>query len=145
MLYDYVFDKYVKDNSYVVCGICALVRNGLVIFDKDHLDLFTQYPEIDGIDAYAVRYVYNPNIDYEYEVTPFFTNPLILLPSKERAIVEYVLCERYCDEGILIEALKSYLLWFKNLPKLYEVADHFGLSREVLDYWIHEAETDEEV
>lgn len=142
---DYIFDEYVRDKEYVVCGICALVRNGLIIANKEHLDLFTAFPEIDGLDAFAVRYIYNPDIDYEYEVSPSFTNPLILLPSKERALVEYLICGKYCDEGILIEALKSYLMWFRNLEKLYRTAAHFGLRREVLDYWIQEAEADEEV
>ena len=80
-----------------------------------------------------------------YELSPGQVNPLLLQPSKERAIVENIAHLDWIDEGILIEAMQNYLLWFRNDEKLYKCADHFNVSREAIDYWIREAEEDEEV
>ena len=88
---------------------------------------------------------HNENIDYEYKVHPSNTDQLILVPSKERALVEYIKNEKWCDEGILIEAMKTYLMWFRNDTELKEVADHFGLDWNTIEYWIKEALEDEEV
>lgn len=140
----YWADRYVTKPS-VICGQCALARNSLTTQNTVHLDLFTILPEIDGVGASIVTYIYRNPIDYDNYVAPMDTNENLLLPTKERAIVEYILVERWCDEGTLIEALKTYLEWEENREKLYEVADFYGLPRETLDYWIHEAETDEEV
>ena len=54
-------------------------------------------------------------------------------------------CERWADEGILIEALHTYLDYFRDDEKLYACADHFGVSRNTIDYWIQETLEDEEV
>lgn len=140
----YVFDSYVKRRS-VICGQCALARNGLTTQNPTHLDVWTSIKEIDGVDAAIIRYIFNDKIDHVYEVHPMMGNSNLLLPTRERAIVEYVLCERWRDEGTLIEALKTYLWNFNDLPHLYEVADFFGLNKIELDFWINEAITDEEI
>ena len=80
------------------------------------------------------NFYYNSNIDYVYELSPGQVNPLLLQPSKERAIVENIAHLDWIDEGILIEAMQSYLLWFRNDEKLYKCADHFNVSRETIDY-----------
>lgn len=138
------YDDLVTEKK-VLCGPCALARAGLCTYSTVLLFLETAYKEIDGICAACITYWYYPNIDYEYELTPGEKNPLILHPSKERAIVEFIMRDKAADEGILIEALKSYLLWFRNDEKLYKCAEHFGVSKETIDYWIKEAEEDEEV
>lgn len=108
------------------------------------LDMLTEYEEADGISVSIAKYYYKPNIDYVHYVSPMYTNELILLPTPERAIVEYIFFEKWCDEGTLIEALKTYESkdWQCDLPLLYKVAEFFGLKREVIDYWIKEARED---
>lgn len=138
------YDNLVTEKR-VLCGPCALARAGLCTYSTVLLFLETPYKEIDGICAACITYWYYPNIDYEYELTPNIENPLILQPSKERALVEFIMRGKAADEGILIEALQSYLLWFRNDEKLYKCAEHFGVSKETIDYWIQEAEEDEEV
>ena len=101
---------------HVICNICALARNGLVIYNAEYLNLFTDNNQLGLMfSAGVVSYYYNPDIDYEYEVTPSETNPLLLRPSKERALVECIKFLDYVDEGLLIEGLKSYLdnFWIK--------------------------------
>ena len=129
---------------YVICNQCALARNALVIEDGTRLNLFTKFKKLNFITTQAFAYYYNPDIDYEYEVTPSKTNPLLLLPSKERAIVECIKWLDYVDEGVLIEALQSYLDYFWS-DRIYEVGNHFGVNKETLDYWFKEAREDEEV
>lgn len=136
---------YIIEKKSVICMQCALARVGLSTITPDHLDVWTPYIELDGMDLTWVRYLYNPNIDFKYELTSEGTNPLLLCPSKERALIEYIKCEKWRDEGPLIEALKDYLEFFKNIPKLYAAAEYFSVSREELDYWIKEAEEDIEI
>ena len=145
---EFQYDNEFKDNKRrVLCGQCALARNGLTTQNSVILDVFTEHSELDGLDLHVMVYYYNPSIDYEHWVTPSPTNPLLLLPSPERAIVEYVKNEKWCDEGTLIEALKTYELrkTITNLPLLYEVAEFFKVPKETIDYWLNEARTDEEV
>ena len=86
-------DKEIK-TPVVICGICALARNALTYTPGGHLDLFTKYEELDGLDLAVITYYYNPNIDYTNFVRPMETNPNILLPSPERAIIE---CIKFID------------------------------------------------
>ncbi len=140
----YKFDQNYTEKS-VITGACALARAGLTTTSTNHLDLQTSIKSLDGLRTLPCNFYYNGNIDYVYELSPGQVNPLLLQPSKERAIVENIAHLDWIDEGILIEALQNYLLWFRNDEKLYKCADHFNVPRETIDYWIREAEEDEEV
>lgn len=141
-----VYDSLVTNKS-VAFGRCALARNGLTAQNYVVLGLMTKYQELDGIDLCVCKYYYNPSIDYEHFVKPMDTNPLILLPTPERALVEYIKNEKWCDEGTLIEALKTYDFRDdrRNYELLYKVAEFFDLPSDTLDYWIKEAKEDTEV
>lgn len=141
---EFIYDDIVTDKR-VLCGTSALNRAGLISASSNHLYLMTTWEEFDNLDLAYAHFVYYPKVDYKHWVSPSKSNPLILQPTKERAIVEYILNEKWCDEGLLIEALKSYISFFWNEKELYKVADFFGLKRDVLDYWIKEAKEDEEV
>ena len=140
----YKFDRLLE-YKYIIGQNCALARVGLTTQNAVHLDLFSDVNESDHLSNGRITYYYKENIDYEHYVTPMETNSNLLLPTKERALVEYIQNEKWCDEGTLIEALKTWLFAFKDMDKLYEVADFFGLDRATLDYWIHEAETDDSI
>lgn len=140
------YDNELKDDiDRVICGVCALARNGLITQNADILDLFTPFSNIDGINLHIINYFYKDNIDTEHWVSPMSTNPHLLLPTSERALVEYILNEKWRDEGVLIEALNTYFLWKSDadISELYRVADFFKLSRNELDYWIKEAKEDD--
>lgn len=139
-----LYDDMVEKKS-VMCMQCALARTGLVYGNLSFLVLWSEYKILDGLTAGAVQYLYNDDIDFNYELMPESTNPLLLCPSKERALVECIKCEKWCDEGVLIEAMKNYLWAFKDMDKLYEVADHFKVPRSKIDYWVKEAEEDEDL
>lgn len=106
------------------------------------INLFTEIEDVDGIDFAVVVYRYKHNADTEHYLRKSPQNELLLIPTRERAIVEYIQGERYQDEGLLIEAIKTYLEESKDLELLYEVADFFSLDRKTLDYWLKEAKED---
>ena len=119
----------------------AANRVGLCYFNSWFLDLATDNYELDGIRFPMCRYIYYPDLDREHYLVPSASNPDLLIPTRERAIVDYIkLQENYGDEGILIESLQTYLADYSiDLPKLYEVAAFLKLPREELDYWLNEA------
>ena len=133
------------DKRCTLCGVCALAYNGLITYSVDHYDFMTAHKEIDGANLLYLSYYYSDTIDDTNFTRVDSNDPFILVPTKERAIVEYIKNEKWCDEGILIEALKSYLMWFRNDEELYKVAEHFKVPKETIDYWINEALTDEEI
>lgn len=141
-----IYDKEIK-TPHIICGQCAIARNGLTTQNYIHLDVYTTFRELDKLSLAVLTFHYKEKIDKEHYLRPMITNPNLLLPIPERAIVEYILDEELCDEGTLIEALKTYLgiPHRCSLELLYEVADFFGLQKDTLDDWILEAETDEEV
>lgn len=129
----------------VLTGIMTLSsaanRVGLCHFNSWYLDLATDNHELNGIRFPMCRYIYYPNLDRLHYLVPSESNPDLLIPTKERAIVDYIkLQDEYGDEGILIESIQSYLRDYEeDLPELYKVADFFKLSRDQLDYWLDEA------
>lgn len=140
--------KYDKQYTkrYVITGACALARNGLVYANAEHLELQSCVLDVPVLRTVPCNFYYNPEIDWEYELTPSVTNPLLLLPSKERALVECIKHLDWVDEGFLIEALKDYLWRFYDADgeKLYKAAEHFDVSKEAIDYWLDEARNDED-
>lgn len=141
---EFLYDQFYTKKA-VITGVCALARNGLVYANATHLDLQTDELRLDKLHTVPCNFFYNANIDWNYDLSKSESNPLLLLPSKERAIIECIQHISWCDEGILIEALKTYLMWFRDDKKLYACADHFAVPRDTVDYWINEALTDEEV
>lgn len=133
------------NNTYVVTGACALARSGLILLSGRYLELQTSIKELSIFRTSIYTYYYNPEIDYEYELQPSSSNPHLLQPSKERALVECIKHLDWIDEGLLIEGLKTYIEQFYNKDKLNKVAKYFNLDSVTLDYWIEEAKNDYEV
>lgn len=132
--YDFAVTK-----QAVCCSSTALARNGLVMFDIIHLDLQTRKSELDKTNYSYFSLFYNSDIDYEYCVSKSVSNPLLLLPSKERAVVECIKHLDWIDEGLLIEGIQNYIRNFWNKKLLYEAAAHFKLPEDELEYWLEEA------
>ena len=127
----------------IMCGQSSLNHNGLTSYNS-HLEFETDCLQYDGFNMVYITYWYFPEIDFAY-TSPHKDNPHVFVPTRERALVDYIRCEKHCDEGVLIEALHDYLNWFYDLPKLYEVADYFKVPRKTIDYWLEEARNDFEV
>jgi hypothetical protein len=132
------YDKYLTG---VLVLSTAADRVGLCYFNSWFLQLATNRCELNNIELPMCRYYYVQDLDREHYLKSSESNPNLLIPTQERALVDYIkLEEEYGDEGILIESLQSYLAQHSdNLEKLYEVADFFKLPREELEYWLKEA------
>lgn len=136
----YLYDVVVTDKR-VLCGPSCLCRCGLISWNSDTLDLMTDWKEFNRFSMCYIHFYYYETIDTEHYVWNNSPNPLVLQPTKERAIVDYINGLNNFDEGLLIEGLKSYIdSKDKDIDKLYEVADFYKLQRETVDYWIKEAE-----
>lgn len=127
------------DKDYVLFGPAALANAGLTTMTKNTITTFTKVKEIEGCWGVA-RFVYiDDDIDYTNYVRRDENNPHILIPTKERALVESIKYIDKCDEGFLMEALDTYINWFKgDTSKLEEVAKFYKLPLETLHYWISE-------
>lgn len=128
------------DKVRVLCCEAALANNGLTYFDPNYPIVFTEYELLNGKSFGYSKHIYNNNIDYDNYVRVCSNTDKILIPTKERAIVESIKFKDYCDEGILIEAIKNYLGSFKNFVELYKVAQFYNVDKYEIDYWIKEAE-----
>lgn len=135
--------------STVLAGNPALYRAGLINYTPVRISGYTQKKELDGVQLGPMRFVYTESIDYTNNVVPCNTNPNILIPLPERAIAEYIYHERFCEEGLLIEALQDYLWRVEkgtgSIEKLIEIGEMYGVKEETMRYWIKEAEEDYEV
>lgn len=130
------------EEKTVLCGSSALSFSGLIMFNTTHYVLQTSEKLLDNSELYFITLKYNRAIDYVYRVVPSKSNPMLLLPTKERALVECIKHLDWVDEGLLIEGLKNYIMQFWDEKELYEVTDHFGLDHETLEYWLEEARND---
>lgn len=138
--------ELLSNYSGIVTGITALVWNGICSMLPWYTELSSSNSVLNDIHIPLGRYVYKPYVDKENYLRPSSNNPKMLVPTVERAVVEYILDEEHCDEGILIEALKNYLWQYpEKLQELYKVAEFYGLARETLDYWLEEARTDDSI
>lgn len=128
---------------YVVCGPTALSRVGLTSYYSDEIHAWTLCPYITGIHTNFVTYFFSPFAECYADTKPSIACEYILEPTRERALIEYILLREYFDEGILIEGLKNYM-WLNNddVSKLYELAPKYHLKKETLDYWLQEARED---
>lgn len=137
--YDYKVGESCK-SPRVLVGEHALCRSGLTSLRNDTLQLSTLYTGITGIWNPYVMWYFNPFADKYMYTTPSSAHRNILVPTAERALVEYIMLKEYFNEGILIEGLKNYL-WRTDgeLSSLYTVAEDFKLRKELIDFWVKEA------
>lgn len=144
MAISYKFDKEYH-NRYIITGSCAFARNGLIYANAEHLVLQTKIKSLDGLQTIPCTWCYNSDIDWDYKVTPSSTNPNLLLPSKERALIECIKHLDWIDEGFLIEALKDYIDYYYDETALRDAANHFNVTWDTVEYWLTEAKEDVEV
>lgn len=125
-------------------GRTALVYSGLIQASDRVKDVATSNKNLDWCRAGRTRYIFNQTLD-DNTYTKLVDNG-VHTPIPERALIEWIINDHIIDEGTFIWAMQNYLNSSdKNLPLLYEVANHFGVSRETVDYWIKEAEEEDDM
>lgn len=132
---------------HILVGTSAFAHVGLTTALSSVLQCSTLTTGIDGLLCPIVMWYFNPFANKYFEDTrPSHVNPLIKIPSQERAIVEFILLAEKLEEGILIEGIQTYAFQHDgNYDPIYALAPKYGIRKELVDYWIKEAEEDYEV
>ncbi len=138
------YDKYVGDQCrIIVAGESALMRVGLTSIICDRIQAWTTHTEISEVKTTFIEWYANPLANEEFDVNPSIECANILEPTRERALIEYILFKDYFNEGTLIEGLKNYIWLNKgDVSKLYEEAPKFSVPEWAVTYWIDEAKND---
>ena len=144
----YRFDEIVgADNEkHILIGEQALYRCGLTTLILPVLQCSSGYLNSNGLSSPVVRWYFNPMYNQYFDTNPSPACPNILEPSQERALMESMVYHDYFDEGILIEAIKTYGFQHDNdWGKIYDLFKMKKFSTDIPDYWINEALNDYEV
>lgn len=135
-----------RHKPVVVAGECAFQRCGLTSHLSNIIQAWTLRLITSGIYNPIAMWYFSPFADKFFDTKPSIVHPNILEPTRERAIIEYIIFHDYFDEGILIEGLSNYLYENDDNPnKLFLEAEKFHCPKKLVDYWIKEAREDCEV
>jgi len=125
----------------VVTSDYALNCNGMTTIRKKIIDVYAPNIYLDKINNRIYKFIYLGDIDYDNYVRQYTDD--LLVPTAERALVDYIRFEKIQDEGTLLWAMQDYLDSPNcDIDKLYEVSDFYNVPREEVDYWITEAKTE---
>ncbi len=124
----------------ILAGECAFQYNGLTTLIDNSLQCWTLSLITPNRARETVIWYFNPFADKYMETALRDVTDLYLTPTRERAIIEYIIFNDYFDEGILIEGIQSYMGEYDGkLEDLYRVGKLFHLDRSYIDYWWKEA------
>ena len=129
------------ESDCILTGNIALSMNKL-IYGASPVSVCTKHAEIDGCSTPYGVYEY-----YHFKDKDFLMEIMegIYLPSPEKAILDAIVwLPENSNEGYLIEALQTYQE-NNDKSKLYEVADHYKVPHEFVDYWWKEAEEESDM
>lgn len=126
--------------SRVVVGEPALNYCGLCTSGFFRPCVLTPNRELDRIQIYnMVHYFYLDDIHPYYETYPADFSCTILLPSRERAIIDCLrLRDLPLDAGMFLDCVYDYLV-APDYPKLRVVADTLGVNYQIVENWLIEA------
>lgn len=120
-------------------GACALQRHGLVSWYLGLLGQTTSHKKWHRLQVLNSLLWYLPDIDADNEFIErtLKTNyGLMRLPTKERALVDYMRHLDVFELSYFVEGLHDYL-WQYDVNLLLLVADHYGV-RDEMQHWIDE-------
>lgn len=126
----------------VMCGTSAMCYNGMSIAGVYQPDILVENEELDGLRlAGHVNYYYVKDIDCTNYLTQLKEVQNILIPSRERAIVECIKYNlRFTNETYFCDSFERYLNGnLYNEKMLKEVANHFKVPYSDIEYWISES------
>lgn len=136
-------ERFLQANAparFLLVGHRALSEHGFAI-KSNLLTIYTPFEELTFVNLGDVHLSHYHFTDDAY-LTLFDEEHNIYLPSKERVLIDGMAwCEESYDEGELVEAIQDYIFECqRDFSKLYEVADHYGVKRELVDYWVKKAD-----
>lgn len=143
----YDFDSYISTQAstqnFVCCGPTALTRAGLLTLIPGTVGCWTSNTRLHDIYAFYTHFFFNPYKDerIDWDLIPEKNAPNILVPTKERAILECIEFKDYFYEGYILEAVQNYKEWYDlDYDILRANAERYHVSLDELDKWIKEAE-----
>lgn len=124
----------------ILAGESALAHAGLITLSTGGLkQIWTLHMLTPITEGVPVAYYWNPYAD-----KPFLTKETdsgYLLPTQERALVEYMMFAHYFSEEFLLEGLQTYDEVFDgDFSEIYKVADFMKVREDVISHWIREAQ-----
>ena len=139
---DYVAKCTEALGDVLACGVSAAYENGLSTIPIRTPHIFWDN-DVFGKDKFSCKtFVIYPNINENvnnYEDTFTFFYPKYHIPNKERTILELIKFIDLFGEATLVEGIYMYSE-HSDYKKLYELAPKYNVTKDVLDYWIAEAE-----
>ena len=138
--------KNILTRQCVVVGESACVANGLTSAILEVIQLSSLDADIVHFRNFVCAWYYSPFADRTDHTRPDSNSPMVLIPTAERSLWEYIILKDNFDEGVLVESIKDYL-WQHNddESKLLEEARYWGCGEEEVKYWVNEARNDYEV
>lgn len=142
---DYYLKEIIPNISkevIVLTGDCSLMFNGVSISGSYMPYVLVDDNYLRNMHIYnIVYYCYVDFIDTTHYVTPLYGNPLILVSSIERTIVEVIKYKlEFVEPGSFCDSLERYQHSDKyNRELLEEVATYFKVSMADIDYWLEES------
>ena len=126
-----------NESKGVLTGINALVHNGISTSFETNLEILTDDVDLKGTTGYC--YVGELDLINFLQEKPIVDQ--VYLPTAERALIELIKYDlRYIDEGFYLEGMNMYVTSNKfNYNLLMKVANHFKVSKDLVDYWIKES------
>ena len=137
-----IITKLSEGYIVVLTGESAMVYSGLSKTLNYMPDVLTDIYALRNLRmAGLVNYCYEENIDYVNYLNPMEGNSRVLIPTKERAIIENIKHDlEFIEEGSFLDSLLGYVESpFYNRELLEEVAKHFNVSMEKVDKLVEEA------
>lgn len=129
----------------IIVGEQALMRNGLTNLVDPNIQVSIDVALTCGLRGKWLSFYFSPWAKDFRHTSPSKANPLIHVPTAERALIEYMCLLENFSEGILEEGMRNYLWRHNDDPAaLYEEASLWHCPVGLVDYWVSEARAPEE-
>lgn len=128
-------------DGLILAGEYALSKTGLITLSGGLIQAWTLCKITPITEGVPVAYYFNPYADKDFYISGKFKDTF-LVPTQERALVEYMIFSDYFSEEFLIEGIQLYEEGHNgDLSKLWEVVDFMKLREDIARYWIAEAQS----
>ncbi len=115
----------------LMSGIGALVWHGYTNMHRSFVGLVSDDPRVAEMRMYGIILQYRQNPDTDNFVEPHTENPRLLIPTRERAIVDYMRFESITeDDENLMLAIDEYLRDHDS-GELLRVAEFYGVREQM--------------
>lgn len=127
------FEDSLFTRKLILAGPSALALSGLTDYVDSDLIVWTNKEGINGLHNGFVQYCFNPEIDTNNNLIPNEHNRKIMVPTQERAILEYIRLQKYFSKVMLVDALVKYdQLNNGDLSKLLDMAPMYHCTKNMV-------------